>query len=56
MTPQPFDDMTRRIANLMICHKSGVIKPEVYTRELRAIQNEFLTPATGAGSEKDHGE
>jgi len=55
MIPKPFNDMTRRIGNLMMCHKYGIIGPEVYGRELEAIQGEFLTPPAGTGPENDHG-
>jgi len=56
MTPQPFDYMTRRIGNLMMCHKYGIIGPKVYGRELEAIREEFLTRPAAADPEKDHGE
>jgi len=56
MTPQPFDDMTRRIGNLMMCHKYGIIGPEVYGRELEAIQEEFITTPANSAPERDNGE
>jgi len=43
MIPPAIDTVTHRIGNLIRVHESGQIDDRVYTRELRAIQDEYLT-------------
>jgi len=43
MIPQRLSDMTERIWNLLRTYDSGLIDSKRYTRELRALQNEFLS-------------
>lgn len=43
MISKPVDNMTRRIGNLIRVHESGQIDDRVYSRELRALQDEFLS-------------
>jgi len=41
--PAPLDTMTQRIANLIRVHESGQIDDTVYSRELKRLQDEFLS-------------
>jgi len=57
MIPQSMQTMTRRIANLIRVHESGQIDDSVYSRELKALQDEFLTrePLNPEPLNLDHG-
>ena len=44
MISKPMSTMTGRIANLIRVHESGQIDDAVYSRELKALQDEFLSP------------
>ncbi len=43
MISKSMPSMTERITNLIRVHESGQIDDHVYTRELRILQEEFLT-------------
>lgn len=45
VVPFPISTVTQRICNLFRVHNYGQIDDETFTRELRVIQNEFLSPA-----------
>lgn len=48
--------MTRRIANLIRVHESGQIDDRVYLKELKALQDEFLSqPLNPEPLNLDHG-
>lgn len=44
MIPERIGTITERIGNLFRVYDSGLIDTPAYTKELRALQDEFLSP------------
>ena len=44
MIPERIGAITERIGNLLTVYDSGLIDTLTYTKELRALQDEFLSP------------